>query len=140
MNQAEVSSTCFFAKESILVSSNLHIIESCIDQNLTYTVRELPKSLNKWHWFNVSCIVTVVFNLTKMENNSSSHMKKNNIVILPIVPPNSMTQTSAGPSSPSTGIFATRSTHSWMASVMWGTTYRGRENIMKNRVINVKLW
>lgn len=31
---------------------------------------------------------------------------------LPIVPPNSMTQTSAGPSCPSTGIFATRSIHS----------------------------
>jgi len=41
---------------------------------------------------------------------------------LPIVPPNSMTQTSAGPSLPSTGILATRSIHSWMASVMCGTT------------------
>ena len=41
----------------------------------------------------------------------------------PIVPPNSMTQTSAGPSFPSTGTIATRSIHSWMASVMWGTTF-----------------
>lgn len=31
---------------------------------------------------------------------------------LPIVPPNSMTQTSAGPSFPSTGIIAARSIHS----------------------------
>lgn len=45
-------------------------------------------------------------------------------VIVPIVPPNSMTQTSAGPGWPSTGIIAARSIHSWIASVMWGTTYR----------------
>jgi hypothetical protein len=34
-----------------------------------------------------------------------------------------MTQTSAGPSFPSTGTCATRSIHSWIASVMCGTTY-----------------
>lgn len=45
-------------------------------------------------------------------------------VILLIVPPNSMTQTSAGPSFPSTGTSATRSIQSWMASVMCGTTYQ----------------
>jgi len=40
----------------------------------------------------------------------------------PIVPPSSITQTSAGPSLPSTGIMATRSIHSCMAFVMCGTT------------------
>ena len=48
-------------------------------------------------------------------------------IIVPIVPPNSMTQTSAGPSCPSTGTIATRSIHSWMASVMCGTTFCKRK-------------
>lgn len=52
---------------------------------------------------------------------------KNTFVSVPIVPPNSMTQTSGEPDFPSTGIVATRSIHSWMASVMWGTTYRTKE-------------
>jgi len=40
----------------------------------------------------------------------------------PIVPPNSMMQTSGSVSSSVTGTLATFSTHSWMASVMCGTT------------------
>lgn len=43
------------------------------------------------------------------------------VLMLPIVPPNSMMQTSGGPSFPSTGIIATLSTHSRIVSVMWGT-------------------
>ena len=42
--------------------------------------------------------------------------------LIPMVPPNSITHTSAGPSLLSTGIIATRSIHSWIASVMCGTT------------------
>ena len=44
-----------------------------------------------------------------------------------------MTQTSAGPSFPSTGIFATRSIHSWMASVMCGTTYQQSKDEIKTK-------
>lgn len=44
----------------------------------------------------------------------------------PIVPPSSITQTSAGPSLPSTGIIATRSIHSCMAFVMCGTTLKSK--------------
>ena len=44
-------------------------------------------------------------------------------VLLPIVPPSSMTQTSAASSVPSTGFIATRSIHSCISSVMCGTTW-----------------
>jgi hypothetical protein len=50
--------------------------------------------------------------------------KRNGYLMPPIVPPNSITQTSAGPSLPSTGILATRSIHSCMAFVMCGTTLK----------------
>lgn len=39
-----------------------------------------------------------------------------------LVPPSSMMQMSGGAALPSTPTEATRSTQSWMASVMWGTT------------------
>lgn len=42
---------------------------------------------------------------------------------LPTVPPNSITQTSAGPSFPSTGMTETDSIQFLMALVMCGTTY-----------------
>lgn len=42
---------------------------------------------------------------------------------IPTVPPNSMTQTSAGPSFPSTGIIDTDSIQFFIASVICGTTY-----------------
>ena len=41
----------------------------------------------------------------------------------PIVPPSSMTQTSGGPSLPSTGFIATRSIQSCISSVICGTTW-----------------
>lgn len=40
----------------------------------------------------------------------------------PMVPPSSMMQTSGSFPSSVTGILATFSTHSWIASVIWGTT------------------
>mmetsp|Transcript_10287 Transcript_10287/g.38139 ORF Transcript_10287/g.38139 Transcript_10287/m.38139 type:complete len:353 (+) Transcript_10287:527-1585(+) len=43
--------------------------------------------------------------------------------ISPTVPPSSMMQTSGCPSCPSTGIFATRSIHSWISSVTCGITW-----------------
>lgn len=43
--------------------------------------------------------------------------------LIPTVPPNSMTQTSAGPSFPSTGMIDTDSIQFLMASVMWWTTW-----------------
>lgn len=58
---------------------------------------------------------------TRYENWPSASMKGMDS-ISPMVPPNSMTQTSGGPSFPSTGTAAARSIQSWMASVMWGTT------------------
>jgi hypothetical protein len=44
-----------------------------------------------------------------------------------------MTQTSAGPSFPSTGTCATRSIHSWIASVTCGTTYKYSESKIKTK-------
>lgn len=47
----------------------------------------------------------------------------------PTVPPSSMMHT-CGLMLSFTGFWATRSTHSWMASVMWGTTARRDERAL----------
>ena len=69
----------------------------------TCTLQKLDGPTRNWNWRSAS---------TKGMDSMS-----------PTVPPSSITHTSAGPGLPSTGTWATRSIHSWMASVMWGTTW-----------------
>ena len=46
--------------------------------------------------------------------------------------PSSMTQTSGSLPDSSTGIFATRSIHSWMALVIWGTLFQSAKDSKTN--------
>jgi len=101
-------------------------------ENVTSSVWKLVQSFHKWPWLYISCTIRDKFSFSQM-NKHKQIIKKICIWIpKPIVPANSTIQTSGRPSLPSTGIKATRSIHSWIASVMWGITLGGFQNTCNN--------
>ena len=71
-----------------------------------------------------TCTLQMLLSPTRMQNWRRASTKGADSMS-PTVPPSSMTHTWGRPALPSTGSAATRWIQSWIASVMWGTTWQG---------------
>lgn len=93
---------------------------------VVFTHRQLHKhlvilSVNSFPWFSETKFSLLTFTLNW---NCLKASTKGIPSMSPMVPPSSMMHTSGSAWSPSTGRCATVSTHSWIASVMCGTTWK----------------